>query len=124
MRPKNRIPSHPGEILLEEFLVPLGVTQVAFAAHIGVPARRVYEIVRGRRGDASGESILISMLARAKLPGMDDPVLGEKYLIEEQVAVCEVLGKFDTDTSRAALQKATKSPHEAVRKAAEASLKT
>lgn len=50
MSPKNRIPTHPGEILLEEFLEPLGVTQVAFAAHIGVPVQRVNEIVRGRRG--------------------------------------------------------------------------
>jgi antitoxin HigA-1 len=50
MLPKNRIPSHPGEIVREEFLVPLGVTQVAFAAHIGVPLQRVNEIVRGKRG--------------------------------------------------------------------------
>lgn len=50
MIPKNRIPTHPGEILLEEFLVPLGVSQVDFAAHLGVPVQRVNEIVRGRRG--------------------------------------------------------------------------
>ena len=50
MRPKNRIPSHPGEILREEFLKPLGVTQVDFAAHIRVPLQRVNEIVRGKRG--------------------------------------------------------------------------
>ena len=35
MLPKNRIPTHPGEILLEEFLNPLGVTQTLFADHIG-----------------------------------------------------------------------------------------
>ena len=50
MQPKHRTPSHPGEILLEEFLKPLGVTQVDFAAHIGVPIQRVNEIVRGKRG--------------------------------------------------------------------------
>ena len=50
MQPKNRVPSHPGLILLEEFLSPLGVTQVDFAAHIGVPIQRVNEIVRGKRG--------------------------------------------------------------------------
>jgi addiction module HigA family antidote len=49
MLPENRIPTHPGEILLEEFLVPMNVTQVAFAAHIGVPTQRVNEIVRGKR---------------------------------------------------------------------------
>ena len=50
MHPKHRIPSHPGEILREEFLKPLGVTQVDFAAHIGVPLRSVNEIVRRKRG--------------------------------------------------------------------------
>jgi addiction module HigA family antidote len=50
MLPENRIPTHPGEILLEEFLNPLGLTQVAFAGHIGVPVQRVNEIVRGKRG--------------------------------------------------------------------------
>jgi len=50
MLPENRIPTHPGEILLEEFLVPMNVSQVAFAAHIGVPTQRVNEIVRGKRG--------------------------------------------------------------------------
>lgn len=50
MHPKHRTPSHPGEILREEFLKPLGVTQVDFSAHIGVPLQRVNEIVRGKRG--------------------------------------------------------------------------
>jgi len=50
MLPENRIPTPPGEVLLEEFLVPMNVSQVAFAAHIGVPVQRVNEIVRGKRG--------------------------------------------------------------------------
>jgi len=50
MLPENRTATHPGEILLEEFLLPLGVTQVGFARHIGVPVQRVNEIVRGKRG--------------------------------------------------------------------------
>jgi addiction module HigA family antidote len=50
MIPENRIPTHPGEVLLEEFLNPLGITQVHFAKHIGVPVQRVNEIVRGKRG--------------------------------------------------------------------------
>jgi addiction module HigA family antidote len=48
--PENRMPTHPGEILSLEFLVPLGVTQVALAAHVGVPVQRVNELVRGKRG--------------------------------------------------------------------------
>jgi len=50
MIPKNRIPKHPGEIPLEEFLIPMGLSQVKLAAHIGVPAQRINEIVRGKRG--------------------------------------------------------------------------
>jgi antitoxin HigA-1 len=50
MLPTNRIPTHPGEILLEEFLQPMDMTQVAFARHIGVPLQRINEIVRGKRG--------------------------------------------------------------------------
>ena len=50
MQPKNRVPTHPGEVLLEEFLVPLGLTQVTLSQHIGVSVQRVNEIVRGKRG--------------------------------------------------------------------------
>jgi len=41
--------SHPGEILLEEFLKPLGLSQNALARAIGVPPRRINEIVLGKR---------------------------------------------------------------------------
>jgi len=50
MLPENRIPTHPGEILSEEFSKPLGISQVALAAHLGIPVQRVNEIVRGKRG--------------------------------------------------------------------------
>lgn len=50
MIPENRVPTHPGEILLEEFLVPYGLTQITFARHIGVPVQRINEIVQGKRG--------------------------------------------------------------------------
>ncbi|HET6349066.1 MAG TPA: HigA family addiction module antitoxin [Candidatus Krumholzibacteria bacterium] len=50
MIPKHRIPAHPGEILSQDYLRPMGVTQVQFAAHIGVPVQRINEIVRGKRG--------------------------------------------------------------------------
>ncbi len=48
--PKRKIPlATPGEILLEEFLKPLGVTQYRLAKEIGVPQRRIGEIVAGKR---------------------------------------------------------------------------
>jgi len=46
----ERIPAHPGEVLLEDFSVPLEITQVELVAHIAVPVQRVNEIVRGKRG--------------------------------------------------------------------------
>src|SRR5258707_12112052 len=42
-------PAHPGEVLLEEFLKPLAVSQYQLAKEIGVPARRINEIVHGHR---------------------------------------------------------------------------
>ena len=50
MLPRRRTPTHPGEILSEEFLKPLGVTQVALAEHLRVPVQRINELVRGKRG--------------------------------------------------------------------------
>ena len=60
MLPKHRIPTHPGEILLEEFLKPMGVTQVAFARHIGVSVQRINELVRGKRGITPETAWLLS----------------------------------------------------------------
>jgi addiction module HigA family antidote len=60
MIPKNRIPTHPGEILLEEFLIPMGLTQVKLAEHIGVPVQRINEIVRGKRGITPETAWLLS----------------------------------------------------------------
>lgn len=48
--PTHREPTHPGEMLLEEFLNPMGLTQRELADAIGVPYQRVNEIVNGRRG--------------------------------------------------------------------------
>jgi len=50
MIPEHRIPTHPGVILSHEFLVPLGISQVALAAHLRVPVQRINELVRGKRG--------------------------------------------------------------------------
>jgi len=60
MLPQTRTPTHPGEILAEEFLTPLGVTQVAFAAHMGVSVQRVNELIRGKRGVTPETAWLLS----------------------------------------------------------------
>jgi addiction module HigA family antidote len=48
--PKNRPPTHPGEILLREFIEPLGLTQTAVASALCVSYPRLNEIVHGKRG--------------------------------------------------------------------------
>ncbi|MFH1436235.1 MAG: HigA family addiction module antitoxin [Pseudomonadota bacterium] len=49
MAKKDLAPVHPGEILLEEFLRPMGLSQNQLANDIGVPPRRINEIVHGKR---------------------------------------------------------------------------
>jgi addiction module HigA family antidote len=48
--PTHREPTHPGEMLLEEFLLPTGLTQRHLADAIHVPYQRINEIINGRRG--------------------------------------------------------------------------
>jgi antitoxin HigA-1 len=48
--PTNRPPTHPGEMLLEEYLKPMGLTQRDLADPIQVPYQRINEIINGRRG--------------------------------------------------------------------------
>lgn len=50
MRSKKMSPIHPGEILLEEFLKPMNISQYRISKDINVPARRINEIVQGKRG--------------------------------------------------------------------------
>ena len=51
---------HPGEVLLEEFLKPMALSQNAIARAIGVPPRRVNEIVLGKRGITADTAIRLS----------------------------------------------------------------
>jgi len=60
MIPENRIPTHPGVILSQEFLAPLGMSQVALAAHLGVPVQRINELIRGKRGITPETAWLLS----------------------------------------------------------------
>ncbi|MGZ3579561.1 MAG: HigA family addiction module antitoxin [Syntrophales bacterium] len=60
MRKKMLAPIHPGEILMEEFLKPLGVTQYKLAKDIHVPARRINEIVHGKRSITADTALRLS----------------------------------------------------------------
>ena len=58
--PTHRAPNHPGEMLLEEFLVPMGLTQRDLADRIHVPYQRVNELVNGRRGVTPGTALRLA----------------------------------------------------------------
>ena len=60
MLPRNRPPTSPGEILLEEFLKPLGMTQLALAEKMGVPIQRVNTLINGKRSVTAETAILLS----------------------------------------------------------------
>ena len=58
--PTDRTPTHPGEMLLEEFLVPMQVTQRELADAIHVPYQRINEIINGRRGITPGTALRLA----------------------------------------------------------------
>ena len=58
--PTKREPTHPGEMLLQEFLLPLGMTQRDLATAIRVPYQRVNEVVRKRRGVTPSTALRLS----------------------------------------------------------------
>lgn len=59
MLPKNRPPTHPGEMLLKEFLEPSGITQLALARHLGWTYARLNEIINGRRGVTADSALAL-----------------------------------------------------------------
>ncbi len=64
MVPKNRKPTHPGEILLEEFLTPLGMSQIELAKKMGVPIQRVNTLINGKRDMTAETAILLSRVIK------------------------------------------------------------
>lgn len=61
-QPKN--PFHPGEILLEEFLIPAGITQVEFARKLGWTTAKLSEIIKGKRGITAESAIALSKILK------------------------------------------------------------
>src|ERR671936_1432285 len=59
-RPQKLTPVHPGEVLLEEFLSPLGITQYRLAKDTSVPPRRINEIVRGSRSISADTALRLA----------------------------------------------------------------
>lgn len=59
MLPKNRPPTHPGEMLLKEFLEPLEITQSKLARHLGWPYSKLNEIINGKRHISADDALTI-----------------------------------------------------------------
>jgi antitoxin HigA-1 len=59
MLPKNRPPTTAGEIILEEFLLPMGMTQVELAKQMDVPLQRLNGILRGKRAVTAETALLL-----------------------------------------------------------------
>lgn len=60
MRAKKMPPIHPGEILLEDFLEPMGISQYKLSKDISVPPRRINEIVQGKRSVSADTALRLS----------------------------------------------------------------
>ncbi|MBU1086551.1 MAG: HigA family addiction module antidote protein [Candidatus Omnitrophica bacterium] len=61
---EKRVPAHPGEILLEEFLNPMAMTQTQLAKDMGVPIQRINTLVIGKRGITPETAILLSIILK------------------------------------------------------------
>lgn len=85
-KPGKMAPVHPGEILLEDFLKPMGLTQYRLARDIGVPQRRIGEIVQGKRALTADTALR----------------LGRFFGMEAQFWV-NLQARFDLETARDAL---------------------
>ncbi len=64
MIPTNRKPNHPGEILLKEFLQPMGLTQLELAKKMHVPVQRVNTLINEKRGVTAETAILLSEILK------------------------------------------------------------
>jgi addiction module HigA family antidote len=60
MLPKHRIATHPGQILLQEFLEPMNLNQTHLARSLGIPLNRVNELIRGKRGITPQTALLLA----------------------------------------------------------------
>jgi len=58
--PTNRTPTHPGEMLLEEFLIPMNITQKQLSVAIHVPFQRINELMNGKRGITPSTALRLS----------------------------------------------------------------
>lgn len=86
MIPKHRKPTHPGEILLADFLEPMRLSQVELAHRMGVPVQRVNTLINGKRDITAETAILLSRVLKTSpefwmnLQGARDLYEAKKHL--------------------------------------------
>lgn len=109
MSEEKLAPIHPGEILLEEFLKPMGISQYRLAKDINVPARRINEIVQGKRSISAdtalrlaryfglSERFWMNLQARYDLELEKDRLAGR---LEQEVRVYAEAAKIDVRPGR------------------------
>lgn len=68
-------PMHPGEVLMEDFIEGFGITQNKLAVSIGVPPRRINEIVHGKRGITADTAIRLGEVLRDVRGVVDEPAV-------------------------------------------------
>jgi addiction module HigA family antidote len=64
MIPKHRPPTHPGDLLLEEFLKPLKLSRVEAASKMGISVNRLNELIRGKRGVTADTALRLAKLVK------------------------------------------------------------
>ena len=91
MARRNFAPVHPGEILLNDFMEPMGISQYRVAKEIDVPARRINEIVHGTRGITADTALRLS-----RYFGLSDQYwLNLQALYDLQIAKEQLHDKLD-----------------------------
>ncbi len=101
--PTDRAPTHPGEMLLEEFLKPMGMSQQQLARQIRVPFQRINELVNRRRGVTPATALRLSRLFGNTADfWMNLQIRLDLYKAQRKEA--EILKKIEPIQNRAALQ--------------------
>jgi len=92
MGKRDFAPIHPGEVLLHDFMEPMGLSQYRVAVSIGVPPRRINEIVHGLRGITADTGLRLS-----RYFGLSDQYwLNLQALYDLQIAKEQLQGTLDT----------------------------
>jgi antitoxin HigA-1 len=107
--PTNGPPTHPGEMLLEEFLKPLGLTQTELAQQIGVSYPRINELIHGKRGMTPDTALRLEQFLGIEAQfwlnlqlswdlyhALHSPAAQEIYTISRLPALAEEQASYDT----------------------------